>query len=160
MHPSPAFPSLVASYCRPRPIFQVRASGELAWRSTRKRVVRGAASGRDGEAFSTPACRGRKRGRPLRRPFKKAEGKGREEGRGPGAGLGSDRPGWPGRASTPTSESDHRRGKFGSRKGRIRAVSLLGGRTASGDHVRPTTSRGLNSGGWAARLVRGEGRER
>jgi hypothetical protein len=24
-----AFPSLVASYCRPRPIFQVRASGEL-----------------------------------------------------------------------------------------------------------------------------------
>ena len=48
----------------------------------------------------------------------------REEGRGPGAGLGSDRPGWPGwpgRASTPTSESGHRRGKFGSRKGRIRA---------------------------------------
>jgi hypothetical protein len=53
-----AFPSLVASYCRPRPIFQVRASGELAWRSTRKGVVRGAASGRDGEAFSMPAGEG------------------------------------------------------------------------------------------------------
>ena len=57
-------------------------------------------------------------------------------------------------------ESDHRRGKFGSRKGRIRAASLLGGGIASGDHVRPTTSRGLNSGGWAARPVKGEGRER
>jgi hypothetical protein len=44
---------------------------------------------------------------------KRAEGKGeREEGRGPGAGLGSDRPGWPGHAPTPTSESDHRRRKF------------------------------------------------
>jgi hypothetical protein len=64
-------------------------------------------------------------------------------------------PGCPGRASTPTSESDHRRGKFGSRKGRIRAASLLGVGIASGDHVRPTTSRGLNSGGWAARPVRG-----
>ena len=53
-----AFPSLVASYCRPRPIFQVRASGELARRSTRKGVVRGAASGRDGEAFSMPAGEG------------------------------------------------------------------------------------------------------
>jgi hypothetical protein len=80
--------------------------------------------------------------------------KGRE-GRGPGAGLGSDRPGWPGHASTPTSESDHRRGKFGSRKGRIRAASPLGGGIKNGDHVRPTTSRGLNSGGWAARPVRG-----
>jgi hypothetical protein len=80
--------------------------------------------------------------------------------KGPGAGLGSDRPGWPGRASTPTSESHYRRGKFGSRKGRIRAVSLLGGKIARGDHVRPTTSRGLNSGGWAARPVGGKGRER
>jgi hypothetical protein len=34
-------------------------------------------------------------------------------------------------------------------------ASLLGGGIASGDHVRPTTSRGLNSGGWAARPVRG-----
>jgi hypothetical protein len=84
----------------------------------------------------------------------------REEGREPGAGLGSDRPGWLGRASTPKSESDHRRGKFGSRKGRIRAASLLGGEIKSRDHVRPTTSRGLNSGGWAARPVRGEDRER
>jgi hypothetical protein len=50
--------------------------------------------------------------------------------------------------------------KFGSRKGRIRAASLLGSRIAPGDHVRPTTSRGLNSGGRAARPVRGEGRER
>jgi hypothetical protein len=56
----------------------------------------------------------------------KGRRKKREEGRGPGAGLGSDRPGWPGRASTPTSGSDHRRGKFGSRKGRIRAVSPAG----------------------------------
>ena len=78
-------------------------------------------------------------------------------GEGPGAGLGSDRPGWLGRASTPTSESDHRRGKFGSRKGRIRTASLLGGGIAREDHVRPTTSRGLNSGGWAARPVQGGG---
>jgi hypothetical protein len=88
----------------------------------------------------------------------KAEGKRERERGGEGgglvAGLGSDRPGWPGRASTPTSEPGHRRGKFGSRKGRIRAASLLGGRIASGDHMRPTTSRGLNSGGWAARPVR------
>jgi hypothetical protein len=35
------FPSLEASYCHLRPIFQVRASGELAWRSTRKGAVRG-----------------------------------------------------------------------------------------------------------------------
>jgi hypothetical protein len=49
--------------------------------------------------------------------------------RGPGVGLGSDRLGWPGRTSTPTSESDHRRGKFDLRKGRIRAASLLGGGT-------------------------------
>src|SRR6202012_530824 len=96
------------------------------------------------EAFSMPAGEG-----------SEAEGKRREEGRGPGEGLGSNRPGWPGRASTPTPESDHRGGKFGSRKGRIRAASLLGGRIASGDHVRPTTSRRLNSGGWAARPVRG-----
>src|SRR5271155_3032880 len=88
----------------------------------------------------------------------KGRSKNREE-REPGAGLGSDRPGWPGRASTPTSESDHRRGKFGSKQGRIRAASLLGGRIACGDHVRPTTLRGLNSGGWAGRPVRGEGRE-
>jgi hypothetical protein len=53
-----AFPSLVASYCHPRPIFQVRASEELAWRSTRQRVVRGAASGRDNKAFSMPAGEG------------------------------------------------------------------------------------------------------
>jgi hypothetical protein len=79
----------------------------------------------------------------------------KEEGRGSGAGLGSDRPGWSGRASTPTSESDHRRGKFGLRKGRIGAVSLLGGRIARGDHVRPASSRGLNSGDWAARPVMG-----
>jgi hypothetical protein len=39
-------------------------------------------------------------------------------------------------------------------------LRLLGGGIARGDHVRPTTSRGLNSGGWAARPVRGEGRER
>jgi hypothetical protein len=90
----------------------------------------------------------------------KGRRKKREEGRGPGAGLGSDRPGWLGRTLTATSESDHRRGKFGSRKGRIRAASLLGGRIASGDHVRPTTSRRLNSGGWAARPAKGEGRER
>jgi hypothetical protein len=77
---------------------------------------------------------------------------------GPSAGLGSDRPGWPSPASTPTSESNRRRGKFGSRN--VRAASLLGGGIKSGDHVRPTTSRGLNSGGWAARPVRGEGRER
>ena len=53
-----AFPSLVASYCHFHTIFQVRASGELAWRSTRKGVVRGAASGRDGEAFSMLAGEG------------------------------------------------------------------------------------------------------
>jgi hypothetical protein len=58
------------------------------------------------------------------------------------------------------SESDHRRGKFGSRKGRIRAASLLGGGILSGDHVRPTTLRGLNLGGWATRQVGREGRER
>jgi hypothetical protein len=69
-------------------------------------------------------------------------------------------PSWPGRASTPTSESDHRRGKLGSRKGRIRAASLLEGGIKTGDHVRPTTSRGLNLGCWAARLVTGESRER
>ena len=57
----------------------------------------------------------------------------------------------------PISESDHRRGKFGSRKGRIRVASLLGGRIARGDYVRLTTSRGLNSGGWAARPVQGGG---
>jgi hypothetical protein len=87
-----------------------------------------------------------------RQTARKAVQKGRRKNRerGGGAGLGSDRPGWPGRASTPTSESDHRRGKFGSRQGRIRAASLLGGRIARGDHVRPTTSRGLNSGGWRA----------
>jgi hypothetical protein len=85
----------------------------------------------------------------------KGRRKKREEGRGLGAGLGSDRLGWLGRASTFISESDYCRGKFGSRKGRIRVASLLGGRIARGDHVRPTTSRGLNSGGWAARPVQG-----
>ena len=55
----------------------------------------------------------------------------------------------------PHRESDHRRGKFGSKKGRIRAASLLGGGSRAGNHVGPTTSRGLNSGGWAARPVRG-----
>jgi hypothetical protein len=49
----------------------------------------------------------------------------REEERGQGVGLGSDRLGWSGRASMYISESD-RRGKFGSRKRRIRAASLLG----------------------------------
>jgi hypothetical protein len=77
-----AFPSLVASYCRPRPIFQVRASGELAWRSTRKGVVRGAASARDGEAFSMPAGEGseadRSEGRSKRQKEKeRGEGAGR-----------------------------------------------------------------------------------
>jgi len=43
------------------------------------------------------------------------------------------------------------------RGGRIRAASVLGGGIASRDHVRLTTSRGLNSGGWAAWTVRGEG---
>jgi len=52
------FPLLVASYCHLRPIFQVRVSGELVWRSTRKGVVRGAASGRGGEAFSMSAGEG------------------------------------------------------------------------------------------------------
>jgi hypothetical protein len=52
-----AFPPLVASYCRPCPIFQV-ASRELVWKSTRKGIVRGAASSRDGEAFSMPAGEG------------------------------------------------------------------------------------------------------
>jgi hypothetical protein len=113
------------------------------------------ASGRDGEAFSMPVGEESEADSSEGRSKRQKE-KGREED----AGLGSDRPGWPGRASTPTSESDHRRGKFGSRKGRIRAASLLGGGIARGDHVRPTTSRGLNSGGWAARPVRGEGRER
>jgi len=84
----------------------------------------------------------------------------KEKGREEDAGLGSDRLGWPGHASTSTSESDHRRGRFGSRKGRIRAASLPGGRIANGDHVRPTTSRGLNSGDCAARSLRGKGRER
>jgi len=70
-------------------------------------------------------------GKEARQTAQKAVQKGRrkkrEERRGPGAGLGSDRPGWPGRASMPTSESDHHRGKFGSRERRIRAASLLGG---------------------------------
>jgi hypothetical protein len=52
------FPLLVASYCHPRTIFQVRASGEPAWRLTRKGVVRGAASRRDGEVFSISAAEG------------------------------------------------------------------------------------------------------
>jgi len=100
-------------------------------------------------------------GKEARQTAKKAGQRGRRKGReGPGAGLGSDRPNWPGRASTPASESGHRRGKFGSRKGRIRAASLLGGGIASGDHVRSTTSRGLNSGGRAAQQATGEGRER
>jgi hypothetical protein len=107
---SAAFPSLVASYCHPRPIFQVRASGELAWRSTRKRAVRGAVSGRDNEAFSMPAGEGSEVDRSEGRSKRQKERE--REGRAPGAGLGSDRPGWPGRASTPTSESDHHRGEI------------------------------------------------
>jgi hypothetical protein len=75
-------------------------------------------------------------GKEARQTAQKAVQKGRkekrEERKRPGAGLGSDRPGWPGRALTPTSKSDHRRGKFGSRKGRIRAASLLGGGIARG----------------------------
>ena len=51
-----------------------------------------------------------------KKAVQKSRRKEREEWRGPGAGLGSDQLGWPGqpgRASTSTSESDHRRGKFG-----------------------------------------------
>jgi hypothetical protein len=95
-----------------------------------------------------------------KKALQKGGRKKREEGRELGAGLGSDRPGWLGRTSTPTSEFDHRWGKFGSRKGRIRVASLLGGGIPSRDHVRPTTSRGLNPGGWAAGPVTREGRER
>ena len=80
-----AFPLLIASYCRPRPIFQVRASGELAWRSTRKGVVRGAASGRDGEAFSMPAGEGSEADRSEGRSKRQKE-KERERGGGEGAG--------------------------------------------------------------------------
>src|SRR5271155_4385022 len=83
-----AFPSLVASYCRPRPIFQVRASGELARRSTRKGVVRGAASGP--RHFR---CLQEKEARQIdQKAVQNGRRKKREEGRGPGAGLGSDRP--------------------------------------------------------------------
>jgi hypothetical protein len=67
------FPSLIALHCRPRPIFQVRASGELAWRSTRKGVVRGAASGRDGEAFRRP------QGKEARQTAQKARSKRQKE---------------------------------------------------------------------------------
>jgi hypothetical protein len=78
------FPSLVASYCHSRTTFQVRASGELAWRSTRKGVVRGAASGRDGEAFSMLAGEGsevdRSKGRSKRQ--KERERQNPEGGRG------------------------------------------------------------------------------
>jgi hypothetical protein len=73
------FPSLVASYCRPRTIFQVRASGELAWRSTRKEVVRGAASSRDVETFSIPAGEGSEADR-LEGRSKRQKEKEREEG--------------------------------------------------------------------------------
>jgi hypothetical protein len=74
------FPSLVASYYHPRTIFHVRVSGGLAWRSTRKGVVRGAASDRDDEAFSIPAAEGseadRSEGRPKRQKEKEREGEG------------------------------------------------------------------------------------
>ena len=79
------------------PDFQVRASGELVQKSTRKGVVRGTASGRDGEAFSMPAGEGSEADRWEGRSKRQKE-KEREEGRGLGAGLGSDRPGWPGNA--------------------------------------------------------------
>jgi hypothetical protein len=85
-------------------------------------------SGRDGEAFSIPAGEGSEADCSEGRS-KSQKGKREREGREPGAGLDrldSGRPGWPDRASTPTSESDHRRGKFGSRKGRIRATSPAG----------------------------------
>ena len=88
------------------------------------------------------------RGRPLRRPFKKAEGK-RERKGGPGAGLGSDRPGWPGRTSTPISsptivEGNSARGrdeseqpacqKVGSRaKAESRRLGGLAGHGESGE---------------------------
>ena len=78
-----AFPSLVASYCRPRPIFQVRASEELAWRSTRKEVVRGAASSRDVEAFSIPTGEGSEADRLEGRSKRQKE---KERGEGEGAG--------------------------------------------------------------------------
>jgi hypothetical protein len=77
------FPSLVASYCRPRTIFQVRASGELAWRSTRKEVVRGAASSRDVEAFSIPTGEGSEADRLEGRSKRQKE---KERGEGEGAG--------------------------------------------------------------------------
>jgi hypothetical protein len=67
-------------YCRPRLIFQVRASEELVWRLTRKGVVRGAASGRDNEAFSMPAGEGsetdRSEGRSKRQKEKERGGEG------------------------------------------------------------------------------------
>ena len=76
-----AFPLLVASYYRPRPVFQVRASGGLAWRSTRKGVVRGAVSGRNDEVFSMPAGEGseadRSEGRSKRQKEKQRERAGR-----------------------------------------------------------------------------------
>src|ERR1700739_3794804 len=76
-----AFPSLVTSYYRPRPIFQVRASEKLAWRSTRKGVVRGAASGRNSEAFSMPAGEGSEADRSEGRSKRQKE---KERGRGRG----------------------------------------------------------------------------
>jgi hypothetical protein len=124
-----AFPSLVASYRHPSPIFPVRASEGLACKPTRKGIVRGAANGRGGEAFSIPAAEGSEADR----------SEGLSKGQKEKARGGSDRPGWPGRASRLTSEPDHRRGKLGSRRGRMRAASLLGGRVKR-----------LNSGGWAA----------
>jgi len=66
-------------------------SGELARRSTRKGVVRGAASGRNGEAFSMPAGEGSEADRSEgRSKWQKEKERG---GEGPGAGSGSDRPG-------------------------------------------------------------------
>jgi hypothetical protein len=97
----------------------------------RKGVVRGAASGRDNKAFSISAAEESEADRSEGRSKRQKE-KEREEGRRPGAGLSSHRLDWPGRASTPTSESDHRRGKLGSRKRRTRAVSLLEGGIKSG----------------------------
>ena len=46
-----------------------------------------------------------------------------------------------------------------SREIRLEEGTNQSSEPARGDHVRPTTSRGLNSGGWAGRPVRGEGRE-
>ena len=77
------------------------------------------ASGHDGEAFLTPVGERREADRLEGHSMRQKEK--REEGRRPGAGLGSDRPGWPSHASTPTLESDHRRGKFRLEEGTNRS---------------------------------------